>query len=795
MVAINVFVSFIFSLRGAVLALLACLIFIDTPPAALQLLDRWVLKAGVQLALPRTALVETALIQLPADEMERLQSDPVSAEAVMELLTAFQRESDVTLGVVLEQLPRTQLLQSEHLLQSRFSQQSQRFLQQRDRAIERLQHDSVLLMVPAQDIAHSSRSQPVTVAPMAAEDWYARLPKNLQPALATRTGVKVAGVKVDNTAALSVWPLTENKKTLQYPLLVASGDSTDASVALVLFQHMLGVDSVQWLQRRELLLGDKLLPASVDGSIVPFYSVHSGVKAPLNILSLRQALHSPPDKPIVLLGGEGDARVMELANVLVSLQQGAYLYSPYWFYGAEKMLLLLLAVFLLFMAPRLSGTVLMLVSLLAVVLMLAAQLGWLVTQRQWLPFGVSIEFLIVGTLLMLVWSARQRQWLALAMDCHHSHYRLAQQWLQQDRLKEALDAIEKCQTTEPVLTLAYDVAARQEGKRQYEAAAATYRMIVSRKRNFKDAAKREQALLSLKTTNSQTSSLDVTHTLVMPDASVNQPILGRYEIERELGRGAMGVVYLGHDPKISRRVAIKTLNYKQFNAGQLKSLKERFFREAEAAGRLQHPNIITVYDVGEEADLAFIAMDFVEGESLSEYIVSDSLLAVNTVYDVVAQVAEALSYAHQQNIVHRDIKPGNIIYNSETGQAKVADFGIARITDDSKTKTGDILGSPIYMSPEQLKGIKVTGASDIYSLGVTLYQLLTGEVPFNGDSIANLAYQILNRKYKSVRDIRASLPASAVRIINKAMQKDPAKRYTNAADMAEALRKSLARDF
>jgi serine/threonine-protein kinase len=271
--------------------------------------------------------------------------------------------------------------------------------------------------------------------------------------------------------------------------------------------------------------------------------------------------------------------------------------------------------------------------------------------------------------------------------------------------------------------------------------------------------------------------------------------LGRYQVERELGRGAMGVVYLGTDPKIARQVAIKTLNYHAFEAAQIASLKARFFREAEAAGRLNHPAIVTVYDVGEERDLAYIAMDYVDGQPASAYVHKDNLLAVADVYRLVADVAEALHYAHEHGVVHRDIKPGNIMYRAQNKQTKVADFGIARIVDDSRTRTGDILGSPIYMSPEQLKGAKVSGASDLYSLGVSFYQLLTGELPFKSDSLANLAYQIVNKKHKSVRDHRKELPASAARIINKAMQKDPAKRFADGAAMAEAIRKSLARDF
>lgn len=790
MAIIRAFARFIFSLRGAVVALLLILLLIQHRPVAWQVVDSVLLKIGAQLILPRSSLIDTALIQLSPDEMQRLQSDPVSAELVLELLASMEHSATAVTAIVLDRLPRNDWHVSERLLQSSSTDEALSYLQRRKKAMAQLQREELVLLSDT-TIRALGQSQSLAVSSIEERDWYTLLPTFMQPAV--RPGLNVDRGAADGLASGWLPPVSGS---VSYPLVVSRGGQLQASPALLLFQRYLAASSMEWRRPRQLVIGKRVIATSVDGSLVPFYNEISGVDAPVKQLSLSQALDATPDKAIVLIGQQGDPRLRELANVLVSLQQGAYWYSPYWFFAAEKILLLLLGLYLLLLLPRLSRGVATLSSLLLVVVMVAAQLGWLVTQWQWLPLGLAVEFLLLGSLLMTVWSSRQRQWQALEMDCHQSNFQLAQQWYQQDHLKEALDAISRCRATDPVLTLAYDVAAQQERKRQYQAAGDTYRMIISRKRNFKDAAKRAKALASLKMGNSQeVSALDVSSTLVMPDANVNRPILGRYEIERELGRGAMGVVYLGYDPKISRRVAIKTLNYKQFDSSQVQSVKARFFREAEAAGRLHHPNIVTVYDVGEEPDLAFIAMDFVEGESLDKHITADTLLPVDAVYELIAQVAEALDYAHRQNIVHRDIKPGNIMYNSEDGMVKVADFGIARITDDSKTKTGDILGSPIYMSPEQLKGSKVVGATDIYSLGVTLYQLLTAEVPFNGDSIANLAYQILNKKYKSVREVRPDLPASAARIVNKAMQKDPAKRFPDAGAMAEALRKSLGRDF
>lgn len=355
-------------------------------------------------------------------------------------------------------------------------------------------------------------------------------------------------------------------------------------------------------------------------------------------------------------------------------------------------------------------------------------------------------------------------------------------------------SIQNCKPTQSILTLRYDIAAQWERKRHYVAASDLYQAISGYDEKFKDASNRAEVLKSL-SQPAQVMDYSVTQSLVLPHQEISKPVLGRYQIEYELGRGAMGVVYLGVDSKIARKVAIKTLNYQEFDRSELEVIKERFFREAEAAGRLTHPNIVTVFDVGEEVDLAFIAMDYVEGSALDRYVSSESLLDIDEVYTIVAMVAEALDYAHKQKVVHRDIKPGNIIYNREQGHVKVADFGVARIVDDSKTKTGDTMGSPVYMSPEQLKAQKVTGQSDIYSLGVTFYQLLTGALPFQGDSVANLTYQILNKKYKSIRELRPTLSAAAVRIVNKALQKNSAKRYQTAEEMANAIRSAQSREF
>jgi serine/threonine protein kinase len=241
-------------------------------------------------------------------------------------------------------------------------------------------------------------------------------------------------------------------------------------------------------------------------------------------------------------------------------------------------------------------------------------------------------------------------------------------------------------------------------------------------------------------------------------------------------------------------VAIKTMALAQeFEADELEDVKARFFREAETAGRLNHPNIVTMYDAGEEHDLAYIAMEFLKGKDLVMYTRHPDLLPLPKVLSIIARVAEALGYAHSLNVVHRDIKPANIMYDPESDTVKVTDFGIARITDSSKTKTGMVLGTPSYMSPEQLSGVKIEGRSDLFSLGVSLYQLACGKLPFAGDSMAQLMFRIANEPHLDILSVKPDVPPCVAAIINKALAKKVEDRYENGYAMAEAIRQCAAR--
>jgi serine/threonine-protein kinase len=270
--------------------------------------------------------------------------------------------------------------------------------------------------------------------------------------------------------------------------------------------------------------------------------------------------------------------------------------------------------------------------------------------------------------------------------------------------------------------------------------------------------------------------------------------LGRYQLEREIGRGAMGVVYLGRDTAINRMVAIKAIPLAaEFSDSELVEARSRFFREAETAGRLNHPNIVTIYDVGEERGLAYIAMEYLKGRHLSDYAKSNNLLEPRKTVEIISRTAEALGFAHKQQVVHRDIKPANLMYDPSTDVLKITDFGIARLSGAGSTRTGIVLGTPSFMSPEQLEGRTVTGHSDLFSLGVSLFQLLTGQLPFTADSMTGLMQQIAEAPHPPLRAFRPDLPACVESVIDRALAKNPEARYDSGAQMAAALDDCLSK--
>ena len=274
------------------------------------------------------------------------------------------------------------------------------------------------------------------------------------------------------------------------------------------------------------------------------------------------------------------------------------------------------------------------------------------------------------------------------------------------------------------------------------------------------------------------------------------PGAARFQCQRELGRGSMGTVYLATDTLTQRPVALKMLALqREFSAEDLIDVRQRFMREASAAGHLKHPDILQVLDAGQggaDGEAAWIAMEYVQGQDLSHCTRPGQLLPVTEVLQLAIRLAQALDYAHRQGVVHRDIKPANVMFDRASGALKVMDFGIARIADGSRTRTGLVLGTPSFMSPEQLSGLKVDGRSDLYSLGVMLYQLLTGQLPHQSDSMATLMYGIANQAPPDVRHYRPELPEALALVLALALEKRPELRYANGEQMAQDLAAVLA---
>jgi serine/threonine-protein kinase len=269
-------------------------------------------------------------------------------------------------------------------------------------------------------------------------------------------------------------------------------------------------------------------------------------------------------------------------------------------------------------------------------------------------------------------------------------------------------------------------------------------------------------------------------------------LLGRYEVVAELGKGAMGVVYRANDPMLNRMVAIKTINTEEAGHEGMAEYEARFYTEAKAAGGLNHPNIIIIYDIGKSGHLVYMAMEYIEGRELRDLLADGKPIPVAQAVDIAAQVGEGLAYAHQHQVVHRDIKPANIMITPD-GRAKIADFGIARMrSSETRTQTGVILGSPKYISPEQVVGKRADHRSDIFSLGVILYECITGSTPFNGEGLSALMYQITNHDPAPPSSSNSQVPVMLDYIVAKVLAKSPEARYQSAADFANDLRECKA---
>jgi len=479
-------------------------------------------------------------------------------------------------------------------------------------------------------------------------------------------------------------------------------------------------------------------------------------------------------------------RVELTANVIEDLMGGGFLKRPDGMKYIEGLLLIALTLFSSFVLPRTSlvnrmgmtAGLLLFVFLIGVISFIALDIWFKIVY-----IGLSLVAIYVVNFVGYV-VATQRELDITSKESIETNRMLGLTLQSQGLFDLAFEKFRRCPLDDTMKDVVYNLGLDYERKRMINKAISVYEYINQKDHSFK---KLDQRILKLRGVDTSLRGADIRgkkeeKILVADDLEV-KPTVGRYEIVKELGKGAMGIVYLAKDPKINRNLAIKTIRFSdEFEENRIKEVKERFFREAEIAGKLSHPSIVSIYDVGEDYELTYLAMEYLEGEDLQGYCKEGSLLPLRTVLHIIRETASALDYAHNQGVIHRDIKPGNIMILKD-GRTKVTDFGIAKAVSSSETKSGVILGTPNYMSPEQINGLDIDGRSDIFSLGVLFFELLTGQLPFRSKTLTNLLYLISQAKHPSPRDINPKVPKPCEQIIAKALAKEPANRFQRADDL------------
>lgn len=526
------------------------------------------------------------------------------------------------------------------------------------------------------------------------------------------------------------------------------------------------------------VLAGRVSPTRFADRIVVIGATAAGVGVPIAVPG-HTAL-SPPERLAhvisSLLGGHG----------FVQVQGGTLL---------TWALALAVLAYLAWGLPRLGVGAGAVATALALASLLLGEWLLLAAAGLWLPLVFPAVLLLLGHLALttrrfLLSEAGKRQ---ADSESAEAHRQMGLALLGQGQPDQAFDRFRRVPPGPQLMDNLYQLALDFERRRQFNKAESVYANMVTYDPGYADVPQRRER--ARRAADAVMLGRGATHpggTLVLDDPTLEMPTLGRYRLDKVLGQGAMGMVYLGHDPKIGRSVAIKTLALGEtFKGDALTEARERFFREAETAGRLAHPGIVTIHDAGEEQDLAYIAMEYVPGHDLSAYTRPGDLLPARQVVGFGLRVAQALAHAHRLGVVHRDIKPANLLWVPAEDLLKVADFGIARLADQSQTRTGTLLGTPGYMAPEQLSGQTADGRSDLYALGATLFQLLAGRLPFEAESLPELMYQITHQEAPDLRHLRPDLPPALAKTLARLLRKSPAERYPDGTALADALQACL----
>ncbi|MDH4107267.1 MAG: protein kinase [Gammaproteobacteria bacterium] len=563
--------------------------------------------------------------------------------------------------------------------------------------------------------------------------------------VATRTGFLETDPDSDGILRSSrLWQLYDGAMSPSLPLAVALSDPEHANNL-----NMSSIDDAIYLSNYQPLAridASDLLDGTFAESDIAGKTVFIDTEMPL-VAAIA-----------VLPSGQYVTRSEITASLLANLEQQEAITAPSWVNALQWLIPALLAIMAVLVMPgRSRSDILIMTAILAVVLVLAEALTLAIMKIR-IDLGRPL-FVVLGAGILTWWLTGQLK------QVNAQAFKRGSAFLAAGRLEPAFAEFRRCEPSETLASAMYKLSLAFEEQSKPERA--------------------EAVLEWLKRTNGYPEGDPRSND--RPKGTPKR--LGRYVIERKIGNGAMGAVYLARDPRINRPVALKVIPLeKEFEDEELEEARVRFFREAESAGRLTHPNIVTVYDAGEDKHLAYIAMEYLPGAPLTRFTDPKKLLAPRKALGLCARTAEALDYAHNQGVIHRDIKPANLLYNLRDDSLKISDFGVARLTDNNRTKTGIVLGTPMYMSPEQLNAEPLTGLSDLFSLGVTLYELLVGEAPFNASNIAVLMSKITGDDPAPVSNRRPGIPPSVDAVLLKALAKRPENRFSNGAEMAIALR-------
>lgn len=585
------------------------------------------------------------------------------------------------------------------------------------------------------------------------------------------------------------------------PLFINFEDKLFPSFALELTLKYLNFDLKNVQLGREIKFGRKTIPVDDGNRMLISFSTGIPYYSFFDVVNKKIAPHVFKDKIVIIAQNAAGLGTMQvtptavnvgpgtiIANVIENIINDDHIVRPDWAMILELIMIIFFGLYIALVIPQIKAGISAVVSLFLFVAWMGTTVYLFAAYGYWIKSLYPALLLIIGYIFIVSkrYLLTEKTKDRMEADGVETNKMLGLSFQGQGLLDMAFDKFRKCPVEDDsVKELLYNLGLDFERKRMFNKAVAVYEHI-AQAGNFKDINDRIKKLNSAGQTMVFGLSGAKKEATVIMDKTEIKPTLGRYEIMKELGRGAMGTVFLGKDPRINREVAIKTLRYEEIDAEQLAEVKKRFFREAEAAGKLSHPNIVTIYDVGEDYDIAYMAMELLDGTDLTKYCRKENLLPTEEIIRVVSCVALALDYAHVSGIVHRDIKPANIMILSN-GEVKVADFGIARVMSSSKTQTGVVLGTPSYMSPEQIAGKKVDGRSDLFSLGVVLYELIAGEKPFAGESITTLMYNITSSAPRPIKELSPRIPEKMVPIVEKLLAKDVEARYQTGKLLADDL--------